>query len=74
MSLVTVRMPAGAAADGRSHPHEQFAQVLSGIGALTTEQGERPFGPGRLFHFPAGTWHAACFETETVLVETSLPT
>jgi quercetin dioxygenase-like cupin family protein len=47
-------------------------QVLSGSGSLLTEQGERAFGPGSGFHFPAGTWHAARFDTETVLVKTNL--
>jgi quercetin dioxygenase-like cupin family protein len=71
-SLVTVRVPAGTAAN--RHTHEQFVQVLSGSGTLTTEQGERPFGPGSVFHFPANTWHAARFATETILVETNLRT
>jgi quercetin dioxygenase-like cupin family protein len=71
-SLTTLRVPAGFAGDRHSHPHEQFVQVLSGSGSLRTEQGERAFGPGSVFHFPAGTWHAARFDTETVLVETNL--
>ncbi|MFO1148239.1 MAG: cupin domain-containing protein [Alsobacter sp.] len=71
-SLVMVRVPAGTVAGRHSHPHEQFVQVLEGSGTLETEQGERPFGPGSLFHFPADTWHAARFESDTVLVETNL--
>jgi len=71
-SLVMVRVPAGAKAPPHSHPHEQFVQVLSGSGVLETEQGARPFGPGSIFHFPAETWHAAAFDSETVLVETNL--
>ena len=71
-SLVTLRVPAGLVGDRHSHPHEQFVQVLSGSGSLLTEQGERAFGPGSVFHFPAGTWHAARFDTDTVLVETNL--
>ena len=70
-SLVTLRVPAGLVGDRYSHPHEQFVQVLSGSGSLLTEQGERTFGPGSVFHFPAGTWHAAQFDTETMLVETN---
>ncbi|MDF2601192.1 MAG: Cupin 2 conserved barrel domain protein, partial [Methylobacterium brachiatum] len=50
----------------------QFVQVISGSGFLETEQGRTPFAAGSVFHFPAGTWHAAAFETETVLVETNL--
>ncbi|WP_336487464.1 cupin domain-containing protein [Methylobacterium nigriterrae] len=71
-SLVRVLVPAGVRAERHSHAHEQFVQVLSGRGTLETEQGRRDFGPGSLFHFPAGTWHAAAFETETVLIETNL--
>ncbi len=70
-SLVTVRVPAGFVGERHSHPHEQFVQVLSGSGSLRTEQGERAFGPGSVFHFPADTWHAARFDAETVLVETN---
>ncbi len=72
VSLVTVAIPAGTEAPRHSHDHEQFVQVISGSGLLTTEQGQHAFGPGSLFVFPAGTWHSARFETETVLVETNL--
>ena len=72
ISLVMVRVPAGTSAPKHSHPHEQFVQVLSGSGTLETEQGLRPFGPGSVFHFPAGAWHAAVFDGETVLIETNL--
>jgi quercetin dioxygenase-like cupin family protein len=71
-SLVQVTIASGVSAPRHDHPHEQFVQVLSGSGTLTTEEGEREFGPGDIFHFPPGTWHAATFETETVLVETNL--
>jgi quercetin dioxygenase-like cupin family protein len=71
-SLVMVRVPAGTAAGRHSHPHEQFVQVVEGRGTLETEQGSRPFGPGSLFHFPPDTWHAARFDSDTVLVETNL--
>jgi quercetin dioxygenase-like cupin family protein len=71
-SLVMVRVPAGLAGEPHSHAHEQFVQVLSGSGVLRTEQGERRFAAGSVFHFPAGTSHAARFDTDTVLVETNL--
>lgn len=72
VSLVAVAVPAGAEAPRHSHEHEQFVQVLSGAGTLTTEQGARHFGPGTVFVFPAGTWHSARFDADTVLVETNL--
>ena len=71
-SLVRVVVPAGVAAARHSHDHEQFVQILAGSGILDTEQGRKPFAAGSVFHFPAGTWHAAAFETETVLIETNL--
>ncbi|MCJ2070171.1 cupin domain-containing protein [Methylobacterium sp. J-030] len=74
VSLVRVVVPAGVAAPRHSHDHEQFVQVVSGSGTLETEQGRKPFTTGSVFHFPAGTWHAATFETETVLIETNLST
>jgi quercetin dioxygenase-like cupin family protein len=73
-SLAMIRVAAGLRADRHSHPHEQFVQVISGTGTIETEQGERAFGPGTVFHFPTNTWHAARFDSETVLVETNLNT
>jgi quercetin dioxygenase-like cupin family protein len=73
-SLVRVVVPAGASAARHSHDHEQFVQVISGSGVLETEQGRKRFSAGSVFHFPAGAWHAAAFETETVLIETNLGT
>ncbi len=70
--LVRIVVPAGTSAPRHSHAHEQFVQVLSGSGTLETAQGRATFGPGSVFHFPAEAWHAAEFESETVLVETNL--
>lgn len=70
--LVCVEIPAGTKAGRHSHAHEQFVQVLVGAGTLETEAGSQVFGPGTVFHFPAGTWHAAEFTAETVLIETNL--
>lgn len=72
MTLVTVEVPAGLRGTRHSHDHDQFVQVLSGTGTLETEQGERPFSAGTVFAFPAGTWHLANFDADTVLVETNL--
>lgn len=71
-SLVRVKVPAGTSASRHSHPHEQFVQVLAGSGTLETAQGRTPFAAGSVFHFPAETWHAAEFDSDTVLVETNL--
>lgn len=71
-SLVRVVVPAGISASRHSHAHEQFVQVIAGSGVLETEQGRKPFAAGSVFHFPAGAWHAATFETETVLIETNV--
>ncbi len=71
-SLVRIVVPAGVSAPRHSHDHEQFVQVVSGSGILETEQGRKSFTAGSVFHFPAGAWHAAAFETETVLIETNL--
>ena len=72
MSLVAVTVPGGTRGTRHSHDHDQFVQVVSGAGTLTTEQGERPFSAGTVFVFPAGTWHLANFDADTVLVETNL--
>ena len=70
--LVMVHVPAGTRAERHSHAHEQFVQVITGSGVLETEQGSHDFGAGSVFHFPPGTWHAARFESETILIETNL--
>ena len=70
--LTRVEVPAGTKAGRHSHAHEQFVQVLVGAGTIETEAGSQVFGPGSVFHFPPGTWHAAEFTAETVLVETNL--
>lgn len=71
-SLVRVMVPAGISAPRHSHDHEQFVQVISGSGALETERGIEAFSAGSVFHFPPDVWHAATFETETVLIETNV--
>ncbi|MGI3900954.1 MAG: cupin domain-containing protein [Janthinobacterium lividum] len=71
MSLVTVTVPAGTEASRHRHDHDQFVQVISGSGTLTTEQGARPFAANSVFVFPAGVWHSARFDSDTVLVETN---
>jgi quercetin dioxygenase-like cupin family protein len=73
VSLTMVRVPAGTEAPRHNHPHEQFVQVISGSGVLETEQGAFPFAAGSVFQFPRHEWHAARFDTDTVLVETNLP-
>ena len=70
--LVRVEIPAGVNAPRHSHEHEQFVQVLSGVGVIETEAGRREFGPGSVFHFPPGVWHTAEIAADTVLIETNL--
>ena len=74
VSLVMVRVPAGTRADRHSHPHEQFVQVVSGSGVLETAHGSQVFQTGSVFHFPPDTWHAALFDSDTILIETNLST
>lgn len=71
-SLVRLVIKAGTRAERHAHPFEQFVQVLSGTGHLETEDGMQAFRPGSLFHFLPNVWHAAVFESDTVLVETNL--
>ena len=75
VSLVTVSIPAGTEAPRHSHDHEQFVQVISGSGTLTTEQGTprlRARQPSSSSRPKPGIRPA--FETETVLVETNVST
>ncbi len=71
-AIVEIALKAGTKADRHSHSFEQFVQVISGRGVLETAEGAKPFAAGSIFHFPAGAWHAAVFEDDTILVETNL--
>ncbi len=71
--LVRVEIPRGVVAPAHSHPHEQFVEVLQGSGTLTTPAGSKSFKAGDVFHFPAGTEHAASFDDDTVFLEINLP-
>lgn len=71
-SLFMVQVPAGTRGERHSHPHEQFVHVVAGSGRLNTEQGERAFAAGSVFHFPADAWHSATFDSDTILIETNL--
>lgn len=71
-SLKQVTIPAGTEAGRHDHPFEQFIQVISGSGVLECEAGRVKLEPGTVVHLPAGSWHSAVFETETVLVEVNL--
>jgi quercetin dioxygenase-like cupin family protein len=71
-SLVRLEIKAGTAASRHTHPFEQFVQVISGGGTLERGDGSERFSAGSLFHFTPGTWHAAHFDEDTILVETNL--
>lgn len=67
-----VDVPAGHEAARHDHPFEQFIQVISGTGVLQCDAGEVKLQPGTVVHLPAGAWHSAVFETDTVLVEVNV--
>lgn len=71
-TLKHVDIPAGTEAGRHDHPFEQFIQVISGSGELQCAAGNVPLAPGVVIHLPAGSWHSAVFETDTVLVEVNL--
>ena len=71
-SLKQAIIPAGTEAGRHDHPFEQFIQVISGAGVLNCAAGEVRLEPGTVVHLPAGSWHSAVFESETVLVEVNL--
>lgn len=71
-SLVRLEIKSGSRADRHAHAFEQFVQVISGGGTLETEKGSERFFAGSVFHFAPDMWHAACFDEDTILVETNL--
>jgi quercetin dioxygenase-like cupin family protein len=71
-SFLMIHVPAGTSAPRNTHEYEQIIHVISGSGVVETEQGEKRFGPGMVLHFPPKTWHAASFDTDTVLLEANI--
>jgi quercetin dioxygenase-like cupin family protein len=70
--LVRVEIPRGVLAPSHSHAHEQFVEVLKGSGTRTTSAGTKEFKSGDVFHFPAGTDHAATLDKDTIFLEVNL--
>ncbi len=66
--LLRVEIPGGVVAPSHPYAHEQFFEVLEGAGALTTPAGTIAFESDDVFHFPAGTDHAATFVKDTVFL------
>lgn len=67
-----VLVKAGHVAARHHHEFEQFLFVSSGGGQLECEAGSIPLRPGTALHLPAGAWHAAVFDSNTVLIELNL--
>ena len=70
--LKRIEIAAGTVAGRHDHAFEQFVQVIEGGGRLQCDAGEIELKPGTVLHFPAGAWHSAVFEQDTVLVEVNL--
>lgn len=71
-ALKQVTIPGGTEAGRHDHSFEQFIQVISGGGVLHCAAGEVKLRPGTVVHLPAGSWHSAVFESDTVLLEINL--
>lgn len=71
-TLRHVMIPAGTVAARHHHDHEQFLFVASGGGTLQCEAGPIVMVPGVALHLPAGDWHGATFDVDTVLIEVNL--
>ena len=71
-TLRHVAIPAGTVAPRHHHDHEQFLFVASGGGTLQCEAGPIVMVPGVALHLPAGDWHGATFDVDTVLIEVNL--
>ncbi len=72
-SLRRVTIPAGTRGQRHSHGFEQFVCVLEGRARLETAEGTCTLEPGVVIRFAPDAWHAAEFETDTVLLEIDLP-
>ena len=71
-TLRQVAIPAGTIAARHHHDNEQFLFVASGGGVLQCEAGPIVLAPGVALHLPAGDWHGATFDVDTVLIEVNL--
>jgi quercetin dioxygenase-like cupin family protein len=47
----------GAVSQWHRHPFPQIIHVLSGVGLVGDDDGEREVRPGEIVTFPAQTWH-----------------
>ena len=65
-------IPACTVAARHHHDNEQFLFVASGGGTLECEAGPLVLAPGVALHLPAGDWHSAAFDVDTVLIEVNL--
>lgn len=71
-TMRAVPVPAGHVAARHHHGFEQFLYVASGSAMLECEAGRIPLLPGTALHLPAGAWHSAVFDADTVLIEVNL--
>jgi len=61
--------PSGTSIEPHSHPTENAGIVTRGELILSTESGERRFGPGDWYHLAPGEHHWARFEVGTSEIE-----
>lgn len=67
-----VLVKAGHVAARHHHDFERFLFISSGGGRLECEAGFISLRPGTALHLPAGAWHAAVFDDDTLLIELNL--
>ena len=72
LNISVVRFPRGVRRPWSSHPQDQYAWIISGIGIIASEDGEIKLTPGSLVFIPANTMHQHGASDEAGMTQLSI--
>ena len=72
LNISVVRFPRGVRRPWSSHPQDQYAWIISGIGIIASEEGEIKLTPGSLVFIPANTMHQHGASDEAGMTQLSI--
>ena len=72
LNISVVRFPRDVRRPWSSHPQDQYAWIISGIGIIASEDGEIKLTPGSLVFIPANTMHQHGASDEAPMTQLSI--
>ena len=72
LNISVVRFPRGVRRPWSSHPQDQYAWIISGIGIIASEEGEIKLTPGSLVFIQANTMHQHGASDEAGMTQLSI--